>query len=1198
MARCSTPDRLIGIGGGGSRIVYRFMQQEWLLEDVMKTEEYDEPEPDTLRATVIDSAVDDDFHSTKAAAVKKKVEEAHEGTEFLPEDRFLEFDGPHLISEMIPNTWRNESLTAPPSVRDLCHDQGLNSWWLKEGREPLSKVNDEGFHGGVLRRRSMSKLLFHISEYTDESVVPNGPGEDEVYIVAALGGGTGSGMALDLASSLEAERIHLFGVLPHENAGGLEKTNAHAALSELEYAHLTGEGPFDTITLAPHLEELENADRDFEMGVVRSILAHQNAVRSENITNYLTPDKDTPTNPPKYAPFTIAAPYTIKYDIGVHPEAKQAVGEFLDAKAKELRSEDQLYTVIKEYLENAFKDTAGKELAGRGSGTLDTERGREAAYQLRERVEDYVRGSMLEQQALELAELGDLVTDLQNGIDSIPRIEPPGESDEGGERGRGDGSDPMTEAVEFVDKVPEMILSRLEDSGEFDYRPDDDLVYDLVEVVKQEMENVATRRDIWKAISTITAENTNLEPDEADLVRTALRDVIMDPDREFLSDVFQNPSIQDMANDWRSQLNALEGTVDELEGFYEEVARDLKSRSNDWNEDAYEEAKTLAAINEHEETVEDALNDLIRVINNAVERVENASTEEAVDDVSLEDLGPLNHMDIPGVRPLNEKLEEMCVETVPIDAIATGFGFVKDARKNKLNHGGGWKPWGNGDKSGAFNTNVTEVRENGWFEINPTSPDPTVTEGFSCRFKHDRLRRESEMETNKDELSTIIVEKFEDAFIEDDGFVNYSFEYSTNMAGTDSKTISLPQGLDQDDIEMAVKKRLRDTEKTKAGALLDDTLPMNAIDPTDPKADIDVKTSTTRMLVEAYLRPVKSEYEDVEERVEKLSGGDENLPVGLVDRFELLRGLSTGRVARDDLELPQTNPYKQGNETYGRSFAWNYEGLYEVDFDYEGIDQDDTQNHPYLRPDKADIEDMPRSPDDIGDTEILEDKEKRIVRFLANSVSDLLNNEHGRAPINNLSPKAIGHKVMPPYKQIRISPIYMSRALEDHKSINEQYEKVKSRFADEVEFVTNDMYNPDVHSTGDPDEITMVTFIGGLFLDNIELVTKRGGYQDTYERNADTSFIAHHTIGLGGMWDRWSTMHEWVTEDGEPFYGSDFGAFVYRDTTRKVDREFMSEIMISDKEGDDTREIFLNMLRAEPYESTVDITEKVTDADD
>lgn len=557
-------------------------------------------------------------------------------------------------------------------------------------------------------------------------------------------------------------------------------------------------------------------------------------------------------------------------------------------------------------------------------------------------------------------------------------------------------------------------------------------------------------------------------------------------------------------------------------------------------------------------------------------------------------------MTIEGVRPLNDKLEGMGVETVPMSEIQSGFSFVKDAKRNKLNHGGGIPVIGNGDRSEEFSTNLTSARENGWFEINPTSPDPNVEETFSCRFKSDKLRRESEVETTRDRLIRGVVEDFETAFSEDGHFVTYTFEYSTNMGGSDTKTISLPQGLDGESLKTTVQKALRNTGETEPAAVLDDTLPMSAVDTTDPKADLgDIDSSTTRTLADAYLRPIASEYVDVEDRVRKLTGGESNQPVGLVDRFQLLRGLSTGSVDRDDLDLYQANPYKQNEETYGQSFAWSYDGLYTVDLDYEGIDRGDTRNHPYLRQEEADVEDMAGSPDDIGDTDILEKNEERIVRYLANSVTDLFNDEHGRAPISTLDPVSKGEQVKPNYDQIRICPVYMSRALDDEHNLNEKYEAVKDRFADGIELVNEDMYNPESHNTGDRDEITMVTFIGGLFLDNIDLVTKRGGYKDTYERSAASNFIgAHHTIGLGGMWNRWGTMNEWVTEEGRPFPG-DYGAYVYRDTTRKVDEEFMSEIMIADEDREtDTRDIFLDMLTADAYESTVDVNETTVDADD
>ncbi|WP_058366141.1 hypothetical protein [Haloparvum sedimenti] len=1182
-------------------MVYRFMQQDWILDEVMKTDEYNEPEPATLRATVIDSATDDKFHADRSSVVEEKVENAYKGTDYLPHDGFVEFDGPHLISEMVPDTWLAESLTAPPAVRNLCEDQGLTSWWLEQGREPLSKVNDQGFSGGVLRRRSVSKLLFHVAEYTDNSVVPGGNGEEQVYIVAALGGGTGSGMALDLASELQEgdKQVHLFGVLPHDGAGGLEKTNAHAALSELEYAHLTGEGPFETITLIPHLEELEDNNHDFEMGVVRSILAHQNGVRSGNFTTYITPTTGIATNPPRYTPFTLAAPYTIKYDLEMREAAENAVGEMLDAKESELENEADLYEVIEQYLEEMFPDSAGAEFRGGGLGSLDTEWGRDAAYQLRSRIEDDIRGTLLEQEALELADLGDLVDEIKETIDTAPMVRPPdadGDADDDGE-----SVDPMAEAVDFVNDVPGIIRDRLENTPEFtEISPDDELRYDLVEILKAELTNIETRARIWRAASAITPEHTDLDKGEAEVVRTAIREVIMDPDTELLMDRFQDPSLESMIDGWRSQRESLRTTVGELSEFHETVAGDLTKRANEWNETAYDDAKALAAINEHEESVVEAIDDLVDEVENAVEKVESASTEDGVDAVTLDGIGPLDGMEIEGVAPLNDKLDEIGVGEIDVAEIKRGFGFVKSAKKHKLNHGTGFLGIGRGDdRSDEFETNVTSARETGWFEINPNSPDPSVEETFSCRFTSDRLRRESEIETKRDELIDSLVDAFESAFSEGGEFVSHSLTYTTDGRGAESKTISLPQGLDAADTKTTVSKALRNTDAEDPGTLLKGVLSLDAVDTQDPSSvSDDFETATTRTLVEAYLGPIAKEHAKSGDQLAKLTGENDEAP-GLIQRFELLRGLSRGSVELSDVELPKAHEYDQGRETYGRDFARNYRGHYEVELE-GSVGRSDGNDHPYVFHDEAKQEHVAGA-HDIAESDILEANEDRIVRELVNSVRSLLNGDDGRAPINDLSPTAKGQEVEPNFGNIRVNPVYLSRAYEEEDTMTEQYTAVREAFENEVEIVNNDMYNVGRHSAGDRDEITMVTFIGGLFLDNLKLVTKGNGYKDLYEESASGGFIpAHHTIGVGGMWDRWSTMHEWATADGEPHEGADFGAFVARDTVRNVDQEFMSEVMIADQSDDgvDPRDIFLDMLTTGTYESSIDITQTATEADD
>lgn len=1200
MPRCSTPDRLIGIGGGGSRVVYRFMQQDWILEEVMKTDEYNEPEPDILRATVIDSATDDKFHSERAPLVEKKVNGAYEGTDKNPRYGYVEFDGPHIITETVPGRWLGSDLTSEMAVRELCDNQDLTSWWLAEGREPLSKINEKGFGGGVLRRRSMSKLLFHVAEDTHNSVIPNNNDEEQVYIVAALGGGTGSGMALDLASELQNgdKQIHLVGILPHDRAGGLEKTNAHAALSELEYAHLTGEGPFETMTLIPHLEQLEDHNRDFEMGVVRSIIAHQNGIRSGNFTTHITPTQDIATNPPNYTPFTLAAPYTIKFNLKRREVAEEAVTEILDAKEKELQRESDLYEVIEKYLTEAFRNSAGDEFESVGEGSLDTEWGREAAHQLRQRVEDDIRETFLNEEALQLANLGNLVDEIKESIDSAPHVNVPG-----AERNDDLETDinPMSEAVDFVNETPGIILDRLNNKPEFTaISPDDQLQYDLVEVLKAEFQNVQKRAEIWRAVAAITPENTNLDKGEAEVVRTAIREVIMNPETELLTDRFRDPTLKRMINDWRTQRKALDTAVEKLTDFYETIGSELETRTNEWNETAYDNTKSLAAINEHEENIEAAIDDLIDEIKTEIQRIEESSTVDAVDAVSLDNVGPLDEMKIEGVAPLNDKLNEIGVAEIDIETIKQGFKFVKDARKDKIKHGGSIF-FGGEDRSDEFATNVTSARETGPFEINPNSPNPSIEETFSCQFKGDRLRRKSEIESQREELIEDIVDAFELAFSTDDGFVSENLTYSTDGQSESTKTISLPQELNLDNMRVNVRQSLRENEATEPEVLLKETLSLNEINITDPTTvSDDSGSNATRMLVEAYLRPVEKEVKKSQSRLEKLGGQNDRSSTGLIQRFELLRGLSKGRVELANVDLPQTDDLGR-EETYGRQFTRKYQGRYEIELSEE-MEKTQIEDHPYVLHEEADQE-LVAGTHDIAESDILDDAtmESKVVSELQNSVRFLTNNRYGRAPINELKPKAKGKEVKPSFGNIRVNPVYMSRAYDEHDELSEYYTDVRNQFEKEIEVVNNDMYTAATHEAGDRDEVTMVTFIGGLFLDNLELLTKRNGYKDVYDRSEARGFIAaHHTIGVGGNWSRWRTMKKWAIENDNSNKNHDFGAYVSRDKVRDVDEEFMSEVMIADQssEGTDPEDLFLDMLSVNTYQSTYDITRKPAESDD
>jgi hypothetical protein len=116
-------------------------------------------------------------------------------------------------------------------------------------------------------------------------------------------------------------------------------------------------------------------------------------------------------------------------------------------------------------------------------------------------------------------------------------------------------------------------------------------------------------------------------------------------------------------------------------------------------------------------------------------------------------------------------------------------------------------------------------------------------------------------------------------------------------------------------------------------------------------------------------------------------------------------------------------------------------------------------------------------------------------------------------------------------------------------------------------------------------ELTAVTFIDGLFFDNLRPVGDRGGYKQSYQSvdASDGPTNVRHGIGQGGDGDQWPMLGEWVQKSAAksdtPFEDGVSG-YVYCRGTRPVDRELMTEFEQASRADDmEPRDILRNMLR-------------------
>jgi len=101
-------------------------------------------------------------------------------------------------------------------------------------------------------------------------------------------------------------------------------------------------------------------------------------------------------------------------------------------------------------------------------------------------------------------------------------------------------------------------------------------------------------------------------------------------------------------------------------------------------------------------------------------------------------------------------------------------------------------------------------------------------------------------------------------------------------------------------------------------------------------------------------------------------------------------------------------------------------------------------------------------------------------------------------------------------------------------------------------------------------------------------------YYDAYQEQKNTieHQRAHHSIGLGGAWEKWEMLGEWATKlIDESASNENHGAYVFRNAVRDVHNgKFIDTVMKANQAVDeDPKQIFLDMLELNTYESTVSL---------
>jgi len=235
---------IIAIGGCGKKLVYELCGHDWFLKHYLHDNR-------TLKVHIFDTdanQMDADKNST--LSLNNKVEEMKREMDEPGGNVKMEF---HYLPDLA-NTARVSDLTGSDVVDQVKQAKGYlrtEFWWLNDPAHNFRYNDDlkaidpdiaDDFGGGVHRRRAISKAVFY--KAVSQGVrFPALLGQGNIAIVVGLGGGTGSGMFIDLARYIrsrsgESRKIWFFGILPTVTEGDKEQLNAAIALSELEFLNL------------------------------------------------------------------------------------------------------------------------------------------------------------------------------------------------------------------------------------------------------------------------------------------------------------------------------------------------------------------------------------------------------------------------------------------------------------------------------------------------------------------------------------------------------------------------------------------------------------------------------------------------------------------------------------------------------------------------------------------------------------------------------------------------------------------------------------------------------------------------------------------------------------------------------------------------------------------------------------------------
>ena len=365
------PRYIFTIGGAGKELLFAMLRKEWVLREILVPK----ADPTTVDITIIDTALDDENKDNDTIKeINEDITKISGEYSSRLTDSTKNIGRIRITYELLT---KRMTLTTPSSLVEIGDDiktaKLAKIWWINDpelGDDWLNKVmNHENlrhldFSKGVYRKRAISKAIYY-KAISANLFRPNILKNDQVDIIIGLGGGTGSGIAIDLANRLKiiqpTANITLFGILSTLNESRDEKANNFAMLTELEYCLNSGDDKlkniFRNIILIPiekteyggkqqtthdDQKKLEEFDKTF---AYMFISYHNTGKAAERLFSDL----------PDFAPYVIATSQLVHYNINAIKKFKEDLIKVLKDKEKSFDDEETLNS-IKNTIDEYYTD--------------------------------------------------------------------------------------------------------------------------------------------------------------------------------------------------------------------------------------------------------------------------------------------------------------------------------------------------------------------------------------------------------------------------------------------------------------------------------------------------------------------------------------------------------------------------------------------------------------------------------------------------------------------------------------------------------------------------------------------------------------------------------------------------------------------------------------------------------------------------